>query len=399
MILIASALFPPETVVSANLSYDIALELATNNEVVVLSPKPTRPYGVIFDESYKLNKQFEHVVLNSYTCSRSNIFGRFRESYSLGRHLAKYIDNNHQKISVIYANIWPLFAQRALLKNAEKYDIPVVLHVQDIYPESLSEKIKAMKGLINIVFTPIDRKNLELSAHIVTISEQMKGYLIKTRRISKDKFSIVHNWQNDSNFVEFQGTEVREKDGNFRFLYLGTINITAGVDLLIHAFSKADMLNASLIIAGDGPDKERCIQIAKKYNKNIRFKSASPKQVPELQAESEVLLLPLKKGVAKTALPSKMTAYMMSGKPIIASIDADSGAAEIIKLNDCGWVVEAENEGGLIRCMQKAREADSGLLKKMGDASLQYAKNNLSKVSNLHKISSIINKEKRSILC
>ena len=399
MILIASALFPPETVVSANLSYDIALELATNNEVVVLSPKPTRPYGVIFDESYKLNKQFEHVVLNSYTCSRSNIFGRFRESYSLGRHLAKYIDNNHQKISVIYANIWPLFAQRALLKNAEKYDIPVVLHVQDIYPESLSEKIKAMKGLINIVFTPIDRKNLELSAHIVTISEQMKGYLIKTRRISKDKFSIVHNWQNDSNFVEFQGTEVREKDGNFRFLYLGTINITAGVDLLIHAFSKADMLNASLIIAGNGPDKERCIQIAKKYNKNIRFKSASPKQVPELQAESEVLLLPLKKGVAKTALPSKMTAYMMSGKPIIASIDEDSGAAEIIKLNDCGWVVEAENEGGLIRCMQKAREADSGLLEKMGDASLQYAKNNLSKVSNLHKISSIINKEKRSLLC
>ena len=399
MILIASALFPPETVVSANLSYDIALELATNNEVVVLSPKPTRPYGVIFDESYKLNKQFEHVVLNSYTCSRSNIFGRFRESYSLGRHLAKYIDNNHQKISVIYANIWPLFAQRALLKNAEKYDIPVVLHVQDIYPESLSEKIKAMKGLINILFTPIDRKNLELSTHIVTISEQMKGYLIKTRRISKDKFSIIHNWQNDSNFVEFQGTEVREKDGNFRFLYLGTINITAGVDLLIHAFSKADMLNASLIIAGDGPDKERCIQIAKKYNKNICFKSASPKQVPELQAESEVLLLPLKKGVAKTALPSKMTAYMMSGKPIIASIDEDSGAAEIIKLNDCGWVVEAENEGGLIRCMQKAREADSGLLEKMGDASLQYAKNNLSKVSNLHKISSIINKEKRSLLC
>jgi glycosyltransferase involved in cell wall biosynthesis len=399
MILIASALFPPETVVSANLSYDIALELATNNEVVVLSPKPTRPYGVIFDESYKLNKQFEHVVLNSYTCSRSNIFGRFRESYSLGRHLAKYVDNNHQKISVIYANIWPLFAQRALLKNAEKYDIPVVLHVQDIYPESLSEKIKAMKGLINILFTPIDRKNLELSTHIVTISEQMKGYLIKTRRISKDKFSIIHNWQNDSNFVEFQGTEVRERGGNFRFLYLGTINITAGVDLLIHAFSKADMLNASLIIAGDGPDKERCIQIAKKYNKNIRFKSASPKQVPELQAESEVLLLPLKKGVAKTALPSKMTAYMMSGKPIIASIDEDSGAAEIIKLNDCGWVVEAENEDRLIRCMQKAREADSGLLKKMGDASLQYAKNNLSKVSNLHKISSIINKEKRSILC
>ena len=68
--------------------------------------------------------------------------------------------------------------------------------------------------------------------------------------------------------------------------------------------------------------------------------------------QSEVLLLSLKKGVAKTALPSKLTAYMLSAKPIIASVDEDSGTADIIKSNKCGWVVEAENEIKLIECMK-----------------------------------------------
>ena len=46
-ILIISAVFPPEPVVSANLSRDLAEELSKNNQVTVLCPKPTRPNGFI----------------------------------------------------------------------------------------------------------------------------------------------------------------------------------------------------------------------------------------------------------------------------------------------------------------------------------------------------------------
>ena len=51
--------------------------------------------------------------------------------------------------------------------------------------------------------------------------------------------------------------------------------------------------------------------------------------------------------MAKTALPSKLTAYMFSGKPIIASIDLDSEVSEIIQKNNCGFVVEPENKNKL----------------------------------------------------
>lgn len=45
MILLISAVFTPEPVVSASLTNDLALALSENLKVIVLTPKPTRPFG------------------------------------------------------------------------------------------------------------------------------------------------------------------------------------------------------------------------------------------------------------------------------------------------------------------------------------------------------------------
>ena len=117
-----------------------------------------------------------------------------------------------------------------------------------------------------------------------------------------------------------------------------------------------------------------------------------------MQSKADVLMLPLKKGVAKTALPSKLTAYMLSGKPIIASIDLDSEPADIIHENECGYVVEPENEQQLIDTMQKVFEISKDKLIKMGDKSFNYAKEHLSRKHNLSKLMKIILHAKREVI-
>jgi hypothetical protein len=47
-VVVISAVFPPEPVVSATLSADLARELAKKNNVTVLSPMPSRPLGFKF---------------------------------------------------------------------------------------------------------------------------------------------------------------------------------------------------------------------------------------------------------------------------------------------------------------------------------------------------------------
>ncbi|MCB4234535.1 hypothetical protein LDL59_03830 [Kaistella anthropi] len=89
-ILIISCVFPPEPVVSAQLSLDIAEALSKNNDVTVISPRPTRPMDFKFDEKQS-NYPFTHIVADSFTYPKSKIYGRMKESYSFGRWCEKYI--------------------------------------------------------------------------------------------------------------------------------------------------------------------------------------------------------------------------------------------------------------------------------------------------------------------
>jgi len=389
MILIISAVFLPEQVVSAHLTLDIANSLSQNETVTVLTPYPTRPYGKRYKKhELSNNYSFNHVVLDkSYTSPKPSLFGRFLESYSLGSYTKRYIENYHESISVIYLNTWPLFAQKAVVEIAMKYNIPVVTHIQDIYPESLSYKIPIAASLLQKLFLPMDKKILKNSSKVVTISNRMRDYLIKTRNIPAKNVEVINNWQNDSTF--FDQTYEKKEDNRFIFMYVGSINQSAGVDLLINAFGHADLSDSKLIIAGSGSEKTKCIRIAKEY-KNIEFMEVISSKVAEVQAQSDILLLPLKKGIAKTALPSKLTAYMLSAKPIIACIDKDSEASEIIQNNNCGYVLEPENENQLRECMERVFTGSNKDLLEKGKNSLNYAEENFTRKKNLLSITTVI---------
>ena len=142
-VLIISAAFPPEPVVSAQISYDLAAELSLSNNVTVLCPQPTRPSGFNFN-SRTYEYPFRRIVLDSYTCSESRLLGRIWESYSFGKACQHYIKTNYQNISVIYMNAWPLLSQFFIVKAAKKFNLRLILHIQDIYPESLTNKMPVL---------------------------------------------------------------------------------------------------------------------------------------------------------------------------------------------------------------------------------------------------------------
>ncbi len=390
-ILIISALFPPEPVVSAMLSRDIADMLSRRHNVVVLCPRPTRPEGFVFEKTFEA-ENYKVQRLGSFTCASSDLLGRFRESYSFGVHCAKYLQKNSKQIDCIYMNSWPLFAQYKIIKTAKKFDIPCVLHIQDIYPESLTDKLpKLVRKLIKILLIPMDKFNLKNAKHILGISSNMISFLSKSRGINKDKFELIRNWQDDDQFISHIPQINTEEKKAFIFMYVGSLSQSAGVARLIDGFNKARLANSKLIIAGNGSDKKKCIEIANSFpNNQIEFCEVAPVKVPELQSQSDILLLPLKKGIAKTATPSKLTAYLLSAKPVIACVEDESDVANIINEANCGFVIEPENVEILAETMQKVYRIKQSELESLGSSGREYALRNLSKKINLQKVVTVI---------
>ena len=390
-LLIISAVFPPEPVVSANLSFDIASALTDKFKVTVLSPPPTRPLGFKFKAS-TLKNNFEQVQLNSYTCPQSSLIGRLRESYSFGLECYKYILNNPD-IAVVYANTWPLMAQLYCVKAAKKRNIPVIIHVQDIYPESLTNKIPLLGELIYKLLLPIDKYVLKNATSVFVISEKMKTYIATTRTIEASKITVVHNWQDDKEFIDYQkhAQATENNTATFTFMYLGNIGPVAGVDVLIDAFAKVQIPNSRLVIAGSGSMKEMLEQKAKIItNCVIEFWDVPQGKVAETQAQADVLCLSVKKGAALSSIPSKIPAYMLSKKAIIASVDEDSDTANCIKNAKCGYVVKPENTDDLVQCMQAVSKLKKEELNTLGESGFTFTNKHMSKTSNLKKVTTAI---------
>lgn len=389
-IVIVAGVFKPEPIVSANLLFELACELSKQYNVTVLRPNPTRPLGFKIPNWNSRDWPFKEVILNSYTCPQSKIIGRFHESISHGIAAAKYIKSFHKKIDFIFNDSWHLFGINIVARTAVKYGIPYITPVQDIYPESLISKlpdVPILKKIVKSLLMPIDKYNLSNASMVHTISDGMVDSLSTTRHIDKSKFVIVRNWQDDRQFTEYLEAKFTNdnKEKTFTFMYMGNVGHLAGLETVISAFKKLETSNVRLVIAGGGAAKESLMTLSKD-DCRIEFWDVPDGGVPFTQDQSDVMVLPVKKGFALSSIPSKLPAYMFSSKPVIASVDAESDTARCIKISDSGWVIPPENVSAMTEQMRICISLSKEQLSQMGENGRSFALQNLTRDHNLSKL-------------
>ncbi len=392
-VLIVSAVFPPEQVTSAFLNYDLAHELAKEYDVTVLRPYPTRPIGAIFNSAEVEDKSFKTILINSYTHPQSQLIGRFKESIDFGRKCAKYIRDHHNEIAFIYNNPWQLFGVNIVARIANKYHIPYMIAIQDIYPECLftnKNYPSIVKNVALSILKPIDKYYQKHAASIRTISDEMADYLSSTRKLPREQYLVVNNWQNDE---DFEGLNTVTDSAKLRFVYTGSINLHANVDLIIKAFAKANIPNSELVIYGGGNHKDNCVKMVGEMGlKNVSFGFVKRTEIPQVQANASALVLALPTGNGNLCLPSKMTSYMLSGKPVIASVDQDSATTRYIKEAQCGISVEPDNIDALAEGFRVFSSMPHEQLKTLGINSRIFAKKYLTRKINLQMVCDEINR-------
>lgn len=384
-ILIVSAVFPPEPVTSANMNYDLSFALSKKFNVTVLCPEPSRPLGQTYLKGRVHEASpFTVITMNSYIHPKSDIIGRVKESISFGKRCANFIKVHREEIDYVYNCSWHLFGYFLVAKVCVKYNIPYMIPIQDIYPETLftNKKIpKIFSAIVSAALKPIDKYYLKHATIIRTISEEMKMFLVSSRNLDKRKFIVVNNWQDEDDYL---CPQEKEKDGIFKFMYVGSINDHSNVDLMICAFNKANLPHAELLLYGGGNRKDYCQALVReRHIGNIFFSFVDKKDVPFVQANADVLLLALPTGNGTLCLPSKMTSYMLSGKPILASVDLDSTTAAYIRESCSGVVVKPDDEDALAKAFQQMASLDLDKLKIMGEGSRNFAINHLTKRVNL----------------
>jgi glycosyltransferase involved in cell wall biosynthesis len=404
-IAIVSCVYPPEPVVSAQTSAQLVQSLFQDgHDVTVITSFPNRPGGKLYAGYkrrlfYRETHPYGKLIRCGGTFSRkSRLASRFIENITFGITSACALAFT-SRVDVIYSNTWPLFATGLVSLAANLRGIPLVVSIQDVYPESLliQKRVHSDNWWVRVL-RAIDTWIVHHSQAVVVISEGFANIYREERKLPAEQLFVIPNWGNEQAVIECdRENPIRSSHQftpeHFVFGFGGNIGMAAGVDVIIRAMKHIDTHKSiKLLIAGDGSQLSACKQLADKGgHHNITFHSPWPEEeTSSVLGTADVLILPTSGNQTAVSVPSKLINYLLSARPVLALANSDTEIAEIIQKAGCGWVIPPDQPEVLAEQMIQISTISSEQLVAFGRAGRQYALDHFNKEKNIAQLKNVL---------
>jgi len=220
---------------------------------------------------------------------------------------------------------------------------------------------------------------------VVPLGISMKERL-KRKKVPERRIRIIPDWVDVSIIkpVAKRDNFLLEKLGlkdKFIVMYSGNIGLSQDLSLILHEASRMKgHPSFYLIFIGEGAAKESLQNETRLLGlKNVLF---FPYQAQDLLSFSlsmgDLHLIPLKKGMAGTIIPSKMYGIMAAARPYLAITDKESEPALLAKEYGCGLSVDPDNMEKIAESLGWALEHPVEL-ERMGQAGRHIAETKFDK--------------------
>jgi colanic acid biosynthesis glycosyl transferase WcaI len=233
----------------------------------------------------------------------------------------------------------------ARLSGAEAW-----LHIQD-FEVDVAFRMGLLKGnLMKRAFLAAERWLFARFDTVSTISGPMLSRLL-TKGVKPEDARYFPNWVDISHIRPAAANErYREELGispdAVVFLYSGSLGSKQGL-MAIPAVARRLVHRKDLVfvVCGNGALKPE-LEAASADLPNVRFLPLQPfERLGELLCMADVHLLTQSSGAADLVLPSKLSGMLASGRPVIATCEADTELAAVVSA--CGVVVPPEDVAAL----------------------------------------------------
>jgi len=226
--------------------------------------------------------------------------------------------------SVVVANI---LAGTAVIRAANKYNVPVVFDLKDWFPDSAAMYIKnnVLKEVVRASVLEITKYNLAHSNKIVTVSPS----LVKKLNTMGFESDLITNGVDTSIFKPMTKTTIPGITNNdFVIGFSGSVERWYGLDEMIKAMSELLKYNpcTKLLIVGDSLFTEygkelKSLVNTLNLNDDVIFTGLKPyNELPHYISMMDVCAIPLIPPQWRDiALPNKFFEYTACGKPIITT--------------------------------------------------------------------------------
>ncbi|WP_270542610.1 glycosyltransferase family 4 protein [Butyricimonas paravirosa] len=294
----------------------------------------------------------------------------------------KRIYDSFKPNMVIASSTYPLDIYPAR-KIAQHYKAKLIYEVHDLWPLSPMELGGYSKWHPFIVLMQrAENFAYKYSDQVVSLLPNALDHM-KKHGLADGKFIYIPNgfdraeWENneENKYCQHHNFLKELRNSGKKILgYVGGHSKSNALDFLLDAMKLINDEDIVCVLVGDGQEKMRLVQRTKreKISNVVFLDSVFKNEIPSLLADMDVLYIgwennPLYRfGIS----PNKLIDYMLSGKPILHSVNAaNDWVAEL----DCGVSVPAENPKAIVQGVEYLFSLNKDILLAKGGRGNEYA--------------------------
>lgn len=311
---------------------------------------------------FKRGKEVQFVTLPALTDSSSAMALRITELLLFtGFTLASLVYYRPDKVYV--ATNPPIFTPLVVRYYCQLFNKNYVYHLQDIHPE-ITSIVTGKDNVLTRLLERIDTKTITNASTVITLTEQMKSYIINRTGKQLAIELLPNPAVQDSNQTD--NTSLERIKG---FVYCGNAGRLQRIPLLIDSIKRYIQEGGKLpfVFAGGGVYSDAIQELAAQYQ-NVSYLGVLPAhEAYNLLHQYSFGLLPIEDEVTRYAFPSKSSSYIFSGCEIVAICGKDTSVSEWVINNDLGYVAEPNIEAlvSLLHKLEKQALSTLGVTNKV----------------------------------
>jgi len=356
-VLILSLVFPPDSVSTAEIMGDLALELRSRgHDVCVVTTVPhynrdadaerrqpiRRVWGALLGRSDYHGVPVFHTAMPAKTPGVLKRLAAWAGFHAISTIAALTVAD---RPDVILAPSPPLSIGVSAWIVARLRGARYIYNVQEIYPD-IAIKLGAVRNRAAIAtLYALERFVYRDAAAVTVIAARMRDRLV-AKGVPPARVHVIPN------FVDLDRLAPASRHNDFSarhglddglvVTYAGNMGPAQGLETVIDAARAiGDRLSVRFVLIGEGGLRERLATLAAALPcANVTVLPYQPSSLmPQIYGASDVSLVPLAASTGSDAIPSKVYRIMASSRPLIAVADADSDLAALVREADCGRVV------------------------------------------------------------
>ena len=242
----------------------------------------------------------------------------------------------HRPDKVYVATNPPVFTPLAVRWYCKIFNKNYVYHLQDIHPEIMSIATRK-NSIVTKIIAAIDTKTITEASKVITLTEQMKSYIVK--RVNKSIPITLLSNPSIQSLDQNHNIKIERKKG---FVYCGNAGRLQRIPLLVESIERYINEGGQLpfVFAGGGIHSGAIQQLANQFE-NVSYLGVLPAfEASNLLRQYSFGLMPIDDEVTKYAFPSKSSSYIFSGCQIIAICGKDTSVYDWVNNNELGYVAE-----------------------------------------------------------